>query len=113
MTGGNLDVAKRDAGVEGGHDERSAEHVGVHGAKPGTLADGPDPAVSGTPVEAAAVTATQDWSLPTLTDDEVNGSCCAGNERDDGRLVALADDPQRAVAAFEREVFDVGGARPR
>jgi hypothetical protein len=32
---GQLDVAERDAGVEGGHDERGAQHVWVNVFEPG------------------------------------------------------------------------------
>ena len=50
VAGGDLDVAKRDAGVKGGHDEGGSEHVGVYQAEPGPLADGADSSMSGTPV---------------------------------------------------------------
>jgi hypothetical protein len=67
-TGRDLDVSERDAGVEGGHDERGAQHMGVHGAEPGTLADRADPAMGGSPVEALAVTAPQDRPCVAFTD---------------------------------------------
>ena len=35
VAGGDLDVAQGDAGVEGGHDERCAEHVGMYVANAG------------------------------------------------------------------------------
>ena len=57
VPGGDLDVAQRHAGVEGRHDERGSQHVRVHGAKPGALANSVDPPVRGAPVEALAVTA--------------------------------------------------------
>jgi hypothetical protein len=45
-----------------------------------------------------------------LTDGQVDRPLGPGDERDRGRLVALAHDPQRAMAALEAEVLDVGGA---
>ena len=88
-----------------------AEHVRVHGAEPGSLADRPDPAVGGAAVEALAVPAAQDRALVAFADGEVDRASGTGNERDDGGLVAFADDPQGAVAALEAEVLDVGRAR--
>ena len=35
VTGGDLDISQRDAGVEGGHDERGSQHVWVHGTESG------------------------------------------------------------------------------
>jgi hypothetical protein len=45
-----------------------------------------------------------------FADGEVDGSCCPWDERDGRGLVALAEDAQRAMAAFDAEVLDVGGA---
>src|ERR687892_1153472 len=110
VTGGDLDVSQRDPGVEGGHDERGSQHVRVHGAEPGTLADRADPPVGGSPVEAVAVTASQDRSVVAFTDGQVDRPSGPGYERRCGGLVALADDPQRAMASFDAEVLDVRGA---
>src|SRR5207249_3757817 len=41
----------------------------------------------------------------------VDASCRPRDERNGGGLVALAEDAQRAMAAFDTEVLDVGGAR--
>jgi predicted Abi (CAAX) family protease len=109
VTGRDLDVPERDAGIEGWHDERGSQHVRMHGAEIGTLSDRPDPSVGGSPVESVAVTAPQDRSLVALTDGQVDRPSRAGDERDRGRLVALAHDPQRAVATLDAEVLDVGG----
>jgi hypothetical protein len=81
----------------------------MHGAEPGTLTDRPDPPVGGSPVESVTVAVPQDRSLVALTDGQVDRPSRAGDERDRGWLVALAQDPQRAVATLDTEVLDVGG----
>ena len=101
VPGGELHIPQRHAGVEGGHDERGPQHVRVHRAEPGALADGPNPAVRGAPVEAFAVTAAQDRAFAAFADGQVDGSRCSRDERDGGGLVALAEDAQRAMAAFD------------
>ena len=55
--------------------------------------------------------AQQDRSFAAFADRQVDGAGGAGHERDAGWLVALADDAQGAVTAFEPEVFDVRAAR--
>jgi hypothetical protein len=105
VTGGDLDVSQRDPGVEGGHDERGSQHVRVDGAEPRALADRPDPAMRGAPVETVAVTAPQDRPVVAFAGGQVDGPGGPGDERHGGRLVALAYDPQRAMAALETEVL--------
>jgi hypothetical protein len=78
VTGRDLDVPERDAGIEGCHDERGSQHVRVHGAEIGTLTDRADPSVGGSPVESVAVTAPQDRSLVALTDGQVDRPSRAG-----------------------------------
>jgi hypothetical protein len=109
VTGGDLDVSQRDPGVEGGHDERGSQHVGVHGAEARALADRADPPVGGSAVEAVAVMAPKDWPVVAFTDGQVDRAGGPGHERHGGGLVALAHDPERAVAALDGEVLDVGG----
>jgi hypothetical protein len=111
VPGADLDVAKRHPGVEGGHDERSSEHVRLDLVQSRSLADGADPPVRGAPVEAPAVVPAQDRPLVAFAHGEVDSARRAWHERDRGGLVALAHDAQRAVAGFEAEVLDVGGAR--
>ncbi len=84
VAGGYLDVAQGDAGVEGGHDERRAQHVGVDGPEPRPAADGTHPAARGASVEALPVLATEDRAGKTLDDGEVDGPSGAGDEGDDG-----------------------------
>jgi hypothetical protein len=55
VAGGELYVSERDARVEGSHDERGSEHVGVDGTEPGALADRMDPSVRCAAVETLAV----------------------------------------------------------
>ncbi len=94
VTGGDLHVAKRDSRVEGG-----------------PLANRVHPAMCGSPVQSLAITAAKDRPVAALTDGEVDGPSHSGNERNECRLVALADDPQGAVATLEPKVLDVGTAR--
>jgi hypothetical protein len=63
----------------------------------------------GAPVETVAIAAPQDRTLVALTDGQIDRPCGSGYERHGGRLVALAHDPQGAVAALDTEVLDVGG----
>jgi hypothetical protein len=60
VTGGQLHVAQRDAGVEGGHDECGTQHVWVNVFEPGLCADRLDPAVGGAWIEPSPVVASQD-----------------------------------------------------
>jgi hypothetical protein len=60
VTGCELDISQRNAGVEGSHDESGSKHVRVHIAEPGTLPDRADPPVRRAPLEALAVPPPQD-----------------------------------------------------
>ena len=104
----DLHVTEGNAGVEGGHDERRAEHVRVHRAESGTFRDRGDPSVGGASLESLSVCTAQDRACAAFADGEVDGAGGAWGEGDDGGLVALPDDAQGAMSAFEREVFDVG-----
>ena len=108
---GELHVAQRDTGIEGGHDERRAEHVRVHRPDAGLLADRSDPTVGGASVEALTVRAGQDRAVVAFTDGEVDGAGGARHERNGRWFVAVADDPQGAVTALKSEVFDIGLTR--
>jgi hypothetical protein len=77
------------------------------------LADRPDPTVSGAPIQALPVLAAQDRSFVPLTDNQIDRPRRAGHERDRGGLAALAEDPQRAMAALHRQVLNVGSTRLR
>ena len=67
--------------------------------------------MSGTLVEALPVPAAQYRAFAAFTDSQVDGSSRPGHQRDDRRLVALADDPQDAMAALAPEILDAGGTR--
>ena len=79
-------------------------------AEPSTLADRTNPTVGGAPVQTLPVLAPQDWSLVTLTHDQIDRARRSGNEGNGGGLVALAEDRQRAMPALEGQVLDVGPA---
>jgi hypothetical protein len=66
--------------------------------------------MGGAPIKPLPVSAAQDRSLVAFADREVNGPRRPWRERDRGRLVALANDVQRSMAAMEAEVLDVAGA---
>src|SRR5688500_15367693 len=82
----------------------------MHSIEPSTVPDRADPPVGGPPVEALAVTAPKDRPLVAFTDRQVDRSSGPGHERHGGGLVALAHDPQGAMAALDAKVLDVGGA---
>ena len=69
-----LDVAQRYAGIERGHDERTAQHVRMDMSEARSLADRSHPPMGGAAVEALAVVADQDRSLTPLTDGEIDGA---------------------------------------
>ena len=62
-------------------------------------------------IEPAPVVADQNRPAGPFADGEVDGAGGARHEWDDGALVALAEDAQRAMAALGAELFDVGAAR--
>jgi hypothetical protein len=111
VSGGELDIAKRNTRVESRHDERGPEHVRMHLSQASPPTDRPDPPVRGAPVEALPVSTAQDRSLEALADGKVDGSRRAGHERNGRGLGALAQDAQRSVAPLTAQVLDVGGAR--
>ncbi len=108
VSGRELHVTQGNADVEGGHDERGAQQVGVHSAEPGAFADGAHPTMGGAPVESVTVVTDQDGAVASFSDGEIDGSYRAGHEGDHGGFVAFADDAQGAMPAVETEVFDVG-----
>jgi hypothetical protein len=67
--------------------------------------------VRGPTVEPFAVLAAKDRPFAPFADGQVDGSRRPGDERDGGGLVALAEDAQRAMAAFDGKILDVGGTR--
>ena len=113
VTGGDLHVPLRNAGVQGGHDEAGSQHVRVHWPEPGPFADRSHLPVSGATVEPAAVPAGEDGAVGPFANGEIDGARRARHERDGGGLVAFADDAQGAVPSGHAKVFDVGGARLR
>ena len=76
----------------------------------GALADRLDPSMSGSAVEPLAVVADEDRPLSPYTDREVNRARGSWDEWDHCRLVALAEDAQRAMPTVEAEIADIGVA---
>ncbi len=100
----DLHVPQRHSSIQGGHDEGGSQDVRVDQSEPGTLPDRAYSAVCSAPVEALTVSSAQDRTLATLTDSQVDGPCGARHQRDDGGLAALAEDPQRPVAALDADL---------
>jgi hypothetical protein len=84
VTGCDLYVSQRHAGVEGGHDERGSQHVGVDRTEPGSFRDGAHPPVGGAPFEPLTIAAPEDGAFVAFADGEVDGPRGARYERDDG-----------------------------
>ena len=110
VAGGELNVSEGDSGVEGGHDERCAQHVRVDVAEPGAFADGSHPSLCGTSIEPVPVAPQQDWAFVAFADGEINRSGRPWDEWDEGRFAAFAHDPKCAMTPLEAEAFDVGRA---
>ncbi len=111
VASGDLDVAKRDSRIEGRHDERGSQHVGMNDPEPSPLADRTDPPVSSPAVEPLAVLPSEDGSLGALPDNQVDGPSRPRDQWDDCWLVALAEDPEGPVPAVEGDVLDARSAR--
>ncbi len=99
------------AGDEGDHDVGRPQHVRMHGAQPGALADRANPPVSRAAVEALTVPPSQDRAFVAFADRQIDRASRPRHERDRRRLVPLAENVQRPMAAFDAEVLDVGRAR--
>ncbi len=108
MPGSHLHLSERHSCIESSHDERRSQHVRMHQPEPCPFADGADPPVGRAPIEALAVMANQNRALSSFPDGEVDRTGGAGNERDEGRFVALANDPQHPVAPLEGHFLNVG-----
>jgi hypothetical protein len=65
--------------------------------------------VCGASVESLTIVAMQDRPFASLAQREVDGAGHSWDQRDHGRLVALPDDAQGAMAPVEAEVLGVGG----
>jgi hypothetical protein len=82
--------------------------MGVDQAQFGPFANGAHPAVGRASVETLSVVAAQDWALGALSDGQVDGSGHSGDQGDQGRLVALADDVKSPVPPIVSKILDVG-----
>jgi len=63
VAGSDLDVPERDSGIQGRHDERCPEHVGIDDAEPSLLADRADPAMGRAPIQAHPIPTTEDGAF--------------------------------------------------
>ena len=112
MAGCFLDVAQRDACVERSGDERVSQRVGTHSlGEPGPASDSSHDPARGVAIESGAVCAAEDGTFAAFTDREIDRPRGAGRQRDGHDLAAFAQDLQRAMAAFQAELFDVGARR--
>jgi hypothetical protein len=104
-----LHVSERDAGVEGGGDERVAERVRPDRlVDPGLAGEASDDPPSRVAVQRLAVPSEEDRAFYPLGDGQVDRSRRARRERDSDDLAALAHDSERAMAALHAERLDVG-----
>lgn len=110
VSGGELHLSKRHAGIECGHDERSTEHVWVDVAEAGALVDRLHPSMPNPTVETLSIVADEDRSFTAFADREVHGAGGSWDKRDHGGLVAIAKDAESAVAPVAAEITDVGAA---
>jgi hypothetical protein len=103
-----LDVAQRYTSVEGGSDERVAEHVGsVPLGDPGSSGDPAHDTTGGVTADSLAGGGDGDGAGAALADSEVDCRRGPGGGGHGHDLAALADDGEGAVAAFESQVLDV------
>jgi hypothetical protein len=113
VAGGDLYVAKADAGVQHGRDEGVAQHVRVHPRHPnsGRLSQVLESTGGRVPVYSGAEGVAQDRTGRAVIDCPVDGSGHRGRQWDEDDLAAFAADPQDAVAVFLAEVGDACAAR--
>ena len=102
MTGGFLDIAERDTGIESGGDERAPQRVGTDPLlDPGTAGDPPDDPGGTVTVESSACAVAEDRAFAALADGEIDCTCGAWCERDRHGLAALALDDESAVTTLK------------
>jgi hypothetical protein len=74
----------------------------------GTTGDAPHDPRCRVTVESHTVVCKEEWAFAAFTGREIDRACGARCERDRDHLASLAQNRERAVAAFESERFDVG-----
>ena len=112
VSGGDLDVAQVDAGVEHGGDVGVAQHVGVHAweSYAGGVGEVAQASGGGVSVQAAPGGVEQQRPFGTGGDSSVDGAGDGWWQGHQDDLVSLSDDAQDAVAVLFAEVGDVQGA---
>ena len=83
----------------------------MHTFEVGSSTDRAHLAMCSATIESLAVAASQDRTVVSFTDREVDRSSGSRHERDGRRFVALAEVAQRAMAALGPEIFDIGYTR--
>jgi hypothetical protein len=103
-----LNVAQRDAGVEGSGDERVPERVRADVlTDTGTARDLADDPPGAVPVQPPPVSGEEEGTVAPFPGGQVDRSGGAGCERDSDDLAALAGDRQGPVPALQAQVLDV------
>jgi hypothetical protein len=112
VSGGDLDVAQVDAGVEHRGDEGVPQHVRVQPRHPHPrgLGQPSQPAGGGVPVHPRPAAGAQDRPHRPVVDREIDGPSDRGWEGDEDDLAALPDDAQDAVAVLLPQIGHVGSA---
>jgi hypothetical protein len=109
MAGGFLHIAQRNPSVQRSGDECVPEGVGAHALgdpRPsGDAAHDPSGRVS---IDPPPVDSHEDRPVAAFADRQIDGPGRPGRHGDDYDLAALTHNGERAVAALEPEVSDVG-----
>ena len=114
VTGGFLDIAQWDTGVEGGGNERVPQRVWTDAlVNPCSSGDPPYDPGGAVPVESSAGAVTEDRSYGSFTHSEIDRARSSWCKRDGHGLAALAVDDESPVTALEAELFDVRSDRLR
>ena len=112
MGGSFLNVAQRDAAVEGGGDDSVAKRVRSDRLDdPGSASNAPDDASCAVPVEAPAVARGEDRPDRRSPTARSTAARCTRRKRDGHGPTALADDGEGPVAPLDTKDLDIGADR--
>src|SRR5262249_12787373 len=102
--GGLLNIARRDACVEGRGEECGPQRWRRYGfGDPGSAGHAADDAGGAVPVQPGPIGGKEDRAFTSFADREIDGAGGARRKRDRDDLAALSDDGQRPVAALVPE----------
>jgi hypothetical protein len=114
VAGGLLHVPQRHPGVEGGGDERVAERVRADVlGDPGVAGHPADDPGGAVPVQPPPVRGHEQRPCGPLAGRQLDRPGGPRGKRDGDHLAAFAGNDQRAVAALQAQVLDVGAGRFR